>query len=134
MLTINKIQISGSASSVQQIFSALSSASVDSDPNNLHRYSADKQAFVSLLLEEDPGLGFQSAYIESAEMKDGSASAIVYTLNGNLSEWTGHVAARYGVEISAEIRKGVKYNSYGPDVSSDFDVTSLPQEPKKARS
>ena len=132
MLTINKIQISGSASSVQQIFSALSSASVDSDLSNLHRYSADKQAFVSLLLEEDLVLGFQSAYIESAEMKDGSAFAVAYSLNGNLSEWASRIASKYGVEVSLEMTKGVKPNSYGPDVSSDFDVTSLPQEPKKS--
>ena len=133
MLTINKMQISGSASSVQQIFSALSAASVDSDLNNLYRYSDDKQAFVSLLLEEDTGLRFQSAYIESAEMKDGSAFATAYSINGNLSEWASQIAAKYGVEVSLEMTKGVKSNSYGPDVSSDFDVTSLPQEPKKAR-
>lgn len=136
MLSLNKITIKGSESSISEIFSILNSASVLSDVSNYHRFSSDKSEFVKLFFEEDDDFEFDWAYVESCEIsEEGAIFAKIYSHKGNLAAWASRLHLKYyiddsSIEVFSEIEKSVKYVNY--DVERDWEYgESLPIDDRK---
>jgi hypothetical protein len=121
MLTLNNISISAKDSVLQELYSKLSPASVESDIRNYHAYASDGSRFSSLLFDGSY-FGFDWAYIESCSL--GSTLEIVaYSFNGNLATWAEAVRQSRSsdddaISVILSMVKSVSFKSYydGPEV------------------
>lgn len=133
MLTLNKIEISATASALQEVYSSIYSASVEAELENMHRYSSDKNSFASLLLDSNASLDFEWAFIESCAIEGSILKIVAYSFNGNLSGWASRISEKYkDLEMvhSIDIVKSVKFPSYGSESITNEDDVSDPS-PKK---